>query len=79
MKVTSDTTSFSLHVNSKSNKSYEVKFVIAISKIPEPPQKIAPLPPFPINAPLQANSNTPLPAPQICLIALTFFCLVKGE
>ena len=30
--MTSSATSFSLHVNSKSNKSREVKFVIAISK-----------------------------------------------
>ena len=42
-----------MHVNSKSNKSREVKFIIAISKHAEPTP--SPLPemdrPFPINPP----------------------------
>ena len=36
-KTKIDTTSFSLHINSKSNKSRDVKFIIAISKNPEHP------------------------------------------
>ena len=36
-KRTSDTTSFSLYVNSKSNKSCDVKFRIVISINPDPP------------------------------------------
>ena len=35
-KRTSDTTSFSLYVNSKSNKSWDVKFRIVISINPDP-------------------------------------------
>ena len=37
--MTSDTTSFSLRVKSKSNKNRNVKFIIAISNYPEPPSK----------------------------------------
>ena len=50
-KIISDTTSFNLHVNSKSNKSFDVKFIIAISKNPEPLslQKLTLL--FPIKIP----------------------------
>ena len=40
--MTSDKTSFSLHVDGKLNKSHEVKFMIAFSKNPELPlQKLA--------------------------------------
>ena len=35
-KITSDTISFSLHLSIKSNKSHEVKFVVVISKNPDP-------------------------------------------
>ena len=37
--MTSDTRPFSLHVNIKSNKNCEVKFIIGISKNNEPPSK----------------------------------------
>ena len=45
-KMSSDTTSFSVHVNGKSNKSRDVKFII--SKNLEPPLRIdTPFPPSP--------------------------------
>ena len=34
--------SFILHINSKLDKSHDVKFTIALSKNPEPPPKIDP-------------------------------------
>ena len=46
-----ETTSFSLHFNSKENESREVKFIVKTSKNPEAPPKIDH--PFPIKAQLQ--------------------------
>ena len=58
-KITSDTTSFSLYANSNSNKSCEVKFMIAISKNPGPPlQKFTT--PFPSSPPSKKILQTPL-------------------
>ena len=37
LEITRDITSFSLHVNSKSNKSCEVEFIIALPKNLDPP------------------------------------------
>ena len=36
-KTKIDITSFSLHINSRSNKSHDVKFILTISKNPEHP------------------------------------------
>ena len=59
-------TSFSLHINSKSNKSGDVKFITAISENPEPLlQKLTP--PFPIKPPpSKKNCQPPPPLPQNC-------------